>query len=60
MFPIPRTNLRMAQIIDAAIRLRSHHRQHQAVSLLLAHAHDTSFIERVLSNPHQRRVLSRL
>jgi hypothetical protein len=59
MFPIPRTNLLMSQIVDSAIRLRAHHRQRQAEALLTMHHHDASFIERVLSGPQQRRALSR-
>ena len=59
MFPSPRINSRMAQVVDAAIRLRSHHRQSQANNLLASYSCNLGFIERVLTCPHQRRALSR-
>jgi hypothetical protein len=58
MFPVPRTNLRLAQVVDSAIRLRSHHRQRQAFELLQHHDQDFEFIQRVLTCPHQRRAMS--
>jgi hypothetical protein len=57
MFPSPRTNIKLARIVDFAIRLRSNHRQLQAHALLSSHHRDADFIERVLATPHQRRAL---
>lgn len=58
MFPVPRTNLRLAQVVDSAIRLRANHRQYQAHALLSLYDRSEVFIERVLTSPHQRRALN--